>query len=403
MSDSLLSVADATALLDRHRRDWSTEMLPLAACTGRVYAGPPLRADRPLPPYDRVSMDGIALRYADLGAQPLRIVGTQAAGVPALSLPPGPHCVEVMTGAVLPAAADTVIRYEDLDLADGCARVLPDAIVATGKNVHPRGTDCAAGTVLIEPKVRLGAGHLSIAASTGHYNLSVYRLPRTLIVTTGDELVPVDRTPRPHQIRRSNGVMLQSALASWGLPAATIHLPDDEAALRTALATALTDYDLLLCSGGVSKGKFDYLPGTLAALGVAQHFHRMAQRPGKPLWFGTHPGAVVFALPGNPVSSLVCAHRYVRPYLRTCLGLTQPPAYAVLAEPFTFAPALTYFLQVAVGTAPDGQRRAVPVAGKGSGDFANLRRATGVLELPADQRDFPAGSAYRYHPYAEPL
>ena len=403
MKEALVTVAAAEAHCLAHLRNWGTEALPLAACSGRIYAGAPLRADRPLPPYDRVSMDGIALRYADLDAQPLRVVGTQAAGAPALVLPAGAHCVEVMTGAVLPVGADTVIRYEDLDLDGGQARVREDAVVAVGKNVHPEGADCRAGTPLVAPGTRLRAGHLSIAASTGHTVLPVKRLPRTLIITTGDELVPVEQTPLPHQIRRSNGVMLQTALAAWGLPADTLHLPDDRAQLRAAFATALIDYELILCSGGVSKGKFDYLPEVLADLGVTRYFHRVAQRPGKPLWFGTHPQAVVFALPGNPVSSLVCAHRYVRPYLRACLAVEAPEQYAVLVEDFTFAPSLTYFLQVRVRVSDRAQLLAEPFVGKGSGDFANLRHATGVLELPADLTAFPAGKAFPYLPYAQTL
>ena len=148
---------------------------------------------------------------------------------------------------------------------------------------------------------------------------------------------------------------------------------------------------------------FDYLPQVLAECGVTKHFHRLAQRPGKPLWFGTHPQAVVFALPGNPVSSLVCAHRYVQPYVRTCLGIEAPPAYAILTEDFTFQPSLTYFLQVAVRISDQGQLLATPFIGQGSGDFANLRHATGILELPAAESTFSAGRRYRYWDYGEGL
>ena len=399
MKEALLSVGEAERIMLRHTRDWGTETLPLAACTGRIYAGAPLRADRPLPPYHRVSMDGIALRHADLGSQPLAVQATQAAGDPPLTLAGGSTCIEVMTGAVLPHGADTVIRYEDLQLGEGTARLLPGVAIVEGKNIHRRGTDCAAGTVLVQPGERLGAGHLSIAASTGHGSLVVKRLPRTLILTTGDELVPIEQKPLPHQIRRSNGVMLQSALTTWGLSCDTLHLPDDYAKLLLQIKKALAEYDLILCSGGVSKGKFDYLPRVLAECGVQRQFHRLAQRPGKPFWFGAPPGAVVFALPGNPVSSLVCAHRYVRPYVRACLGAAPVPQYARLTTAFQFIPSLTYFLQVAVRTDDQGRIVARPFVGKGSGDFANLRHATGVLELPAGETTFAAGAVFRYWGY----
>lgn len=395
----MLSVTDAFAVTQQHLLRLPTETVPLDQATGRVLRQA-VCADRDFPPFDRVTMDGIALRLTDdVTHEPLtfRVVGTQLAGQPPMTLTDPNTCLEVMTGAMLPTGANAVVRYEDVMIANGVATVHTD--VKSGLAVHRRATDRRAGDELLPVGTRLGPTELAVAASVGQAELSVSGLPRVALISTGDELVDVTDLPLPYQIRRSNTYLLRAALAPLGITATLHHVVDDEHVLADRLSALLVENDVLILSGGVSAGKADFVPSTLAGLGVQQQFHKVDQRPGKPLWFGTTPDKTVFGLPGNPVSTVLCAYRYVLPYLRASLGLPPEPArYAQLAEAFTFRPALTYFLPVRLAAEPDGRLLAHPLPGSGSADFANLIDADGFLELPAGQSAFNAGEAFRLWP-----
>jgi molybdopterin molybdotransferase len=391
----MLSVSNAFDITQQHKLTLPTERVPLDNALGRVLREP-VYADRDFPPFDRVAMDGIGIRFADLnpGNPSFRIAGMQRAGQPQQTLTEAGTCLEVMTGAMLPIGADTVIRYEDITVADGSASITIDDI-QSGQHIHHRATDRRAGDELLPVGTRLGPGELAVAASVGQTQLTVTVLPRVALVSTGDELVDVGDTPLPHQIRRSNTYMLRAALATLGIQATLHHIIDDEAILAERLSALLADNDVLILSGGVSAGKADFVPEVLAGLGVRKAFHKVEQRPGKPLWFGTTPDKTVFALPGNPVSTVLCAHRYVLPYLRTSLGLPPlPPTYAQLTAPITFRPAITYFLPVRLRSAADGRLLADPLPGSGSADFANLLDTSGFLELPPDRSDFSMGEAF---------
>ncbi|HMX40649.1 MAG TPA: molybdopterin molybdotransferase MoeA, partial [Saprospiraceae bacterium] len=346
------TVAEADHILSTLVRHWGEESVPLPAAAGRVLARP-LFADRDMPPFDRVSMDGIAIRYADYaaGMRDFQIVATQAAGQPPLTLAAAVSgvfpAIEVMTGAVLPLGCDTVLPYEHLSLRFPLAQVGAQP-VRMGQHVHRRATDRRQHDLLVEAGRVLGAAEIGVAAAAGAATLEVKKLPRVLILSSGDELVDVHQVPLPHQIRRSNAYALQAALRSMGAEATLQHLPDDLSLAQSLLADCLLAADVLLLSGGVSAGKFDYLPQALQACGVRCHFHRVRQRPGKPFWLGSQPGgAVVFAFPGNPVSTFLCCCRYFLPWLRASLGMAPAPAeHALLGEETRFEPSLTYFLPV---------------------------------------------------------
>jgi molybdopterin molybdotransferase len=380
--------------------------VPLAAAVGRVLRQQVV-ADRDFPPYHRVTMDGLALRFDALqaGQTEFAIERIQLAGDAPQPLADPRAAIEIMTGAALPPGADTVVRYEDLTLTDQPAR---QATVRTlppraGHNVHRQGSDQVAGNLLLASGLRLTPAEVAVAATVGAATLVVARRPRLAVISTGDEIVPVEAQPLPHQIRSSNAAMLCAALALDGAEAQAFHLPDDLASLKEQLPALLAGHDALLLSGGVSKGKADFLPQALREVGVAEHFHRVAQRPGQPLWFGQQPGgAVVFALPGNPVATFAAYYRYVRGWLAQVQGAAPAPlAYAALTEPVDFQPALTYFLAVRLSPAPDGRLLAHPAPTAGSGDLAGLLAADGLLELPPGQTHFAAGSAWpvwRYRP-----
>lgn len=365
----------------------------------------PLAADRDFPPFDRVTMDGIAISYASFqkGQRSFPIESTIAAGTPRYTLQHQENCVEIMTGAMMPENADTVIRYEDLSIESGVATISVDEIQAR-QNIHFQGIDRKKGDVIVPKGQRIGSPEINIAATLGKSRLNVLVPPRALLVSTGDELVEIDQQPEAYQIRKSNVFGIQAILASWGVSSTLLHLPDDEHTILEKLKPALNDHQMLVLTGGVSKGKFDYLPGVLDQIGVKKLFHRVQQRPGKPFWFGVTPeGATVFALPGNPVSSFMCTQVYIRHWLCTSLGIPQRTQFAKLANPVNFKPDLTYFLECHTWFDAAGTLWADPVFGNGSGDFANLVDGDGFIVIPTGKNQFEKGEVFPFISYRDAL
>jgi molybdopterin molybdotransferase len=392
-----------------------SEDCPLMHAHGRVLRAP-IRADRAMPPFDRVTMDGYAVRAAAIreGARNLRVLGLQAAGMRPQVLAEDDTCIEIATGAVLPTGADAVVPYEETnrgampgagaDPDGGAARrvmIAADAEVSPGRNVHRRGSDAAAGDVLVPAGVRLGGGEIAVAAACGAAHVSVAGRPSVAVVATGDELVEVDAADlAPHQIRKSNDYALRAALLLSERVARVerLHLRDLRSEIESGLRRILAEFDVVLLTGGVSKGKFDFLPQVLTELGVRALLQGVAQRPGKPMWFGVSPRRTpVFALPGNPVSAYTCLHRYVVPALDVMAGLQPAPLEtAVLAERVTFKPSLTYFLPVALQPSADGRHLVAPAPFNTSGDLGGLVGTHGFVELPAEQQEFLPGTVARF-------
>ena len=386
-----------------HRED-----CPLAAAHGRVLRAD-LRADRDLPPFDRVTMDGYAVRAAALaaGTRIFRSAGVQAAGMVPHTLGAAPDAaVEIMTGAVLPEGADCVVPYEETtkNAADGTVTVDESAgQFAVGHAVHRRGGDHRAGDVIVRAGARLTGREIAVAAACGYATLTVAHSPKIAIIATGDELVDVEAAVAPHQIRRSNDHALRAALALAGYPRVErFHVRDVRPEIEHLLWHVLAEYDVLLITGGVSKGKFDFLPEELDRQGVKKVFQGVAQRPGKPFWFGLSARSTpVFALPGNPVSSYTCLYRYVLPALAHASGATPAPVrHAALATAVTFKPKLAYLLPVKLGSGPRAELLATPETVNTSGDFAGLVGTDGFVELPAGPSEFPAGTVAAFTPWA---
>lgn len=343
----------------------------------------PIVATRDQPPFDRVTMDGIAFSSAG-GRREFRVAGTQAAGTRQMVLADTAACFEVMTGAVLPTGCDCVVPVEKISIDHGIARLEEDVAVVPGMNIHSRGLDCRAGTTLLEPGMRLGPPEIAIIAATGIARIEVTRSPRIVVISTGDELIEPGEAISDWQIYRSNAYGVLSALQRRGYRhLAHDHLPDDPEVLRSRLRSHLDTHDVLILSGGVSMGKFDYIPQTLGELGVSVIFHKVAQRPGKPMWFGVGAeGRTVYALPGNPVSTLVCLTRYVYPGLAAASGAAiAAPQTVALAEPFEVKAALTFFLPVKLTVDSNGNSIAQPCPTRGSGDFTSLLGTDGFVEL----------------------
>jgi molybdopterin molybdotransferase len=393
----MTTVQEATQIINAQVRDYGTELVAIEHAMGRTLAEDIL-TDRELPPYDRVTMDGITISYAafESGTCSFHIKATMAAGDTPVGIGNSGECIELMTGCALPDGTDTVVRYEDVNIADGVATITIGSL-KKGQNIHRKGSDKKQLELVVPIGTLIDASVISMAASVGKSNLLVKKLPRVIIISTGDELVGIDEQPTPYQVRRSNSHAIHAVLLQHNIDAAMAHIPDDAVMTEATIRNCLSAYDVVILSGGISMGKFDHVPQALEALKVQALFHKVAQRPGKPFWFGTHAnGAVVFAFPGNPVSAFMCMHRYLIPWLKNG---HQTSTHAVLDADFSFAPALQYFLQVRLEVSPEGQLVATPIEGNGSGDFSNLLQANAFMELPAEQSNFRKGEAYPIWPF----
>ncbi|HEY0244859.1 MAG TPA: molybdopterin molybdotransferase MoeA [Mucilaginibacter sp.] len=397
----MITVEEAEGLVLANAGDFGAEIVLFEAGLGRVLAEN-IKADRDLPPFNRVTMDGIAINYSSFasGVTTFCIKATQAAGDAPVTIDGADECIEIMTGAVLPASLDTVVRYEDLEISGSEAKLLITDI-KQGQNIHQQGKDKKQGDVILTPGQLITPAVISLLASVGETEVRVKRLPRVVIISSGDELVEVAAKPSPYQIRRSNNYTIKAVLTQLGLEAGMLHIPDDPEITKSTLQQCLHNYDVILLSGGISMGKFDYIQQALNDLQVNKVFHKVQQRPGKPFWFGKHDdGVVVFAFPGNPVATFMCLHRYFIPWLTASLKLsTKSLAYAVLNQDFEFNPELKYFLQVKLNFNGQGQLIAIPVEGNGSGDFANLADTDAFMELPLEKNEFKKGEVYRIWPF----
>jgi molybdopterin molybdotransferase len=336
------------------------------------------------------------------GQRRFRIQATQAAGAPALRLKHGENAIEVMTGAILPSGSDCVIPVEQLDVTDGFASLKTSVVTAPYHNVHRRGSDSRQGALLLESGTLLRAPEIAVVASAGMSRVRVSSQPAVMVVSTGDELIEPGDPIADYQVRRSNAYAVAATLRKRGFGRiGDDHVPDDEDQLRDRLALHLTTHEVVILSGGVSMGRFDLVPKALMQLGVQQVFHNIAQRPGKPMWFGIGPqGQAVFGLPGNPVSTLVCLIRYVIPAIAEAMGTKRaPPERLALAAPVTFNPPLAYFLPIAIEHDDWGRPWAGPRPTHGSGDFLSLAGTDGFVELPPGPNTYPKGfvtSVYRW-------
>ena len=308
----------------------------------------------------------------------------------------------------MPNNSDVVIPYELVTLENGEATVAVEVIKRL-QNVHLKGKDRKEGAILIAKNKIITAAEIGVLATVGKSTVVVGKQPSVMIISTGDELVPVSENPLEHQIRRSNVYSLVSLLKELSINAETAHLPDDKESLKKAIAGYFEDFDVLLFSGAVSKGKFDFIPEVLDELGVEKLFHKVKQRPGKPFWFGrtasfdmneqdayqdkSKKQTVVFAFPGNPISTYVNCLKYFYPWYKESVGLTTGNSVAKLSEDFIFKPKMTYFLQVKLENR-QGELLAVPQTGNGSGDLANLVDADAFIELPADRIEFKKGDFF---------
>jgi molybdopterin molybdotransferase len=375
-----------------------TEDVAIGEALGRVLAAE-VRADRAYPPFDRSTRDGYAVRASEAtAAARIRCVGEIKAGdVVTQPLAPG-SCVQIMTGAAAPSGADAVVMIEhtkrdgDVVMFDGDAR--------TGQNIVPRGSEAAAGQLLLTAGARLGYAELAIAAQVGAAQISCYCKPRVAVLSTGDEVVLVDQTPGPFQIRNSNSVSLAAQVRLVGAEPVTLGNATDHADdLRKKITLGL-EADALILSGGVSMGKYDLVESVLKDLGAQFFFDAVAIRPGKPTVFGKCRETFVFGLPGNPVSTMVTFELFAVPALDLLAGAHARPLpllSATLAEPMNEKPGLTHFLPARLEWR-QGQAQVKPLRWQGSGDIAALAQADCFLVVPSDRPALAPGDSVQVLP-----
>jgi molybdopterin molybdotransferase len=389
----MINVEEATSIINSNLFKPKSVKVGLESAVGHVLAEETF-ADRDLPPFDRVTMDGIAICFEALKERSSFVIqSTQAAGESKQKLASPLNAIEIMTGAMLPDGADTIIQYEQISIKEQIASISQGVKIEKGQNIHLQGSDVKKNQSILSPALVLSPAEIAILASVGKSQVSVYTHPKIAIVSTGNELVDIEATPFPYQIRKSNGYALQAGLSQMGHGADLFHIPDDKIILEKKLTEITSKYGIIILSGGVSKGKFDFVPEVLESLGIRKQFHQVAQKPGKPFWFGHSANAFVFGLPGNPVSTYLCFYRYIKPWLYRSMGIDRLFEKVTLAVDYSFKAPLTYFLQVKVKN-ENGQLKAFPSTGGGSGDFANLIEVDGFLELPNDRNEFKKGEVF---------
>jgi molybdopterin molybdotransferase len=373
------------------------EEIDVNAALGRVL-GERVVADRDYPPFDRSTRDGFAVRAAD-AAEPgatLEPVGEIKAGDTFTVTVGAGQCVEIMTGAAVPSGADAVVMVEHTQREGN--RVVLERAVERGQNVVPRGSESRAGQTLLEPGIRLGYAELALAAQVGKHRVSAFLRPRVAILSTGDEVVAIDRTPGPFQIRNSNSVSLAAQATLAGAePVRLGNAPDRTADLRALIERGL-EADILVLSGGVSMGKYDLVEAVLRELGAEFYFDAVAIRPGRPAVFGTCRGKCVFGLPGNPVSTMVTFELFVVPAIDLFSGTTARPLpffRAKLAAAVKHKPGLTHFVPAQLtwpqATAGGNAPVVSELSWQGSGDIVALAAANCFLVVGPEKLEYAAG------------
>jgi molybdopterin molybdotransferase len=382
----LLTIDEARALVLRTITTLDSEETPIADALDRVLAEDVIAA-HDVPTFANSAMDGFAVRSGSAGRE-LRIVGESRAGAPATVAVGDGEAVRISTGAAIPDGADAILPAEDA--TDGGGTVTPAIDLRSGHHVRAPGEDLRRGAVVLRAGTVLGAAELGLAVEAGRATVRCARRPRVAVLATGDELVAPGEPLRHGQLHNSNAITLAALARRAGAElASTGEVEDDREATRVAIERALDGTDAVLLTGGVSVGPHDHVKPALSALGVEEVFWRVALRPGKPLWFGRRGHQVVFGLPGNPVSAMVCFLLFARPALEVMQGVPPPPART----------------RVVLGAAVPRQRardeavrvrlengHAIPTGPQGSHQLHSMLGADALAIVPRGEGEMPAGA-----------
>ena len=382
-------------------REPADRVVPLSDAAGEILSTD-VAADRNIPPFDRATMDGYALRWTGKEeGRPFRIIGCLNPGETWSGNAAEADCIKIMTGAMLPEAFDTVIPVEQSETtADGQVRFRAGA--APGQNIAREGEDAGKGDILVPRGTLLKPRHIATLASVGRWDVRVYSPPSVSVLATGGELKEPWENATGAFIRNSNAHFLLSALKASGFHRVAYLgiAPDAPDPIRSKIRTGLSS-DLLLVTGGVSAGEIDIVPDCLRECGVEKAVHKIAVQPGKPIFAGrSREGCVVVGLPGNPVAVIVHFHMLVLPLLRKAAGATEylpVPVWLPLAGDARTKGERKKFALGRIESS-EGASRVAEIPSRGSGDFVSASRADGVFEIPMGTRLLPAGTPVRFYP-----
>lgn len=378
--EKLISPKEAFRIVKNQFPNLRDESVALASSSGRELAEN-IYSDRDQPPFHRVMMDGYAFLIAawEKGIREFYVEGIQAAGEAPLTLKEENGCIEIMTGAVLPNECSVVIQYEKSIRKENSVQFQIEE-VKSFQNIHAKGFDKKSGELILKEGTVVGPLEMACLASVGKTKVKVKKRLNIAIVSTGNELVEVHETPCEFEIRSSNLEMLQSLLKLYSDQLSVFRLSDDEQETTHFIQNELENFDIVCFSGGVSKGKYDFVAKALEGSGIEKHFHGVNQKPGKPFFFGIKNETVVFAFPGNPISVLHCATRYLIPQLNN-----NSIEEAQLKSSYTNRSALTVYLPAFISTYKNGIRMAELILQNGSGDFMGATGANGFVEVLPNQ------------------
>jgi len=392
----MIPVSEAIQIVLRHTTPLGTEEVALSQTINRILAAD-IIADTDLPPFDRAQMDGYAIRADDVAQTParLRIVGESAAGAGWHHEMKGGEAVRIMTGAPVPKGADAVQQVELTREDRDSVEILEP--VSTGRSIVRQASEIRSGETVLRAGEQINAAMIATLASFGYAQVKVGRRPRVTVMATGSELVDVRQKPARDQIRDSNNYTIEAYAAQSNAVAARLPLAgDDTEELKRSIRQGAERSDVLITSGGVSMGVYDFTKAALKELGAEIFFERVALRPGKPTVFARLGNALVFGLPGNPVSVAVTFNLFVRPALRAMQGATEttlPHEHAVLTRDLKGSLDRESYLPAILLTDEKGTLLAEPLKWGGSSDFVAFAKATALIDLPAGEKSIAAGSA----------
>ncbi len=400
----MLSVVEALQKIMESATPLGTRLIPIENALSHVIVDD-IKADRPLPPFNRVAMDGFAVRSDDFkdGKAQLKIVGHIQTGVASESeISPG-EAVQIMTGAPCPESADAVVKIENA-VIEGETVILNEPKIKPGLNIAPRGEDAEEGKILIEKGSPLTTAGIAICASVGIEQVEVYRKPTLRVMSTGSEIISPAKQPLPHQIRDCNSYTVRTLSRAMDVDVTFLGIGEDDTEVLGKLVEEGLKGDILILSGGVSMGEYDHIPSILHDKGVQKIFHKVKVKPGKPIWFGkSSNGCYVFGLPGNPVSVQTCFRIFVDPLIKKLSGDRSPEHSYLKLELMETAVSKTVREHFMPGRMDIHQGKtcikAVPI--RGSGDFSSFEVSQGLIRFPADQKTMEAGDIIDFLPWSE--
>ena len=390
----MISSNQASKLIKNNLRKLKSKKINAMDSVGSILRED-ISAERNQPPFDRVTMDGIAINYSKTKMQPFYpIQSTHFAGDAPKKLIKKNQCIEVMTGSVLPANTNCVIPIECVKIENQTAKIKENYTAKKWQFIHKEGTDHKKGSVVLKKGHRITPIDIALILSCGREKVTVSDTPKIRILSTGSELIPTGKKILPHQIRITNGPsMITMFKEQYFDDCEHFHLLDDRDLQKRKIKEYLDESDVLILSGGISMGKADFVEKILEELNVKCVFYKVKQRPGKPMWFGVGTKKqLVFALPGNPVSAITCCRHYVIPALQSMCGkIKKNNEYVQMHKKITSKTKFTHFLPVKLKNLKDGTRQALPIETNTSGDFTSLSGTHGYVELRGDQEEFKKG------------